>query len=266
MTSVIVVTGGSSGIGAAAVARFLATGAEVWNLDRRAPQHAEVRHLDCDLSDPGAIDNAISALPRTIHALVQVAGVAVAQPQQHVIAINFLAQRHLLQALLPRLLSGGAVVNVASSAARDWRDHADALAGLLATDDFRAGEAWLAAHPDLWQSQPYVFSKRCAAAWTYRAAGMARARGVRVNCVNPGTTRTALSDEFRGMLGPERYDWVVAQLGRAGRPEDIAPVIEFLATGPCPWLNGVEILVDGGYVAGLVGGWIDLDQAPPLRA
>ena len=59
MANVIVLTGGSSGIGAAAVARFLAAGAEVWNLDRQAPQHAEVRHLDCDLSDPRAIDNAI---------------------------------------------------------------------------------------------------------------------------------------------------------------------------------------------------------------
>lgn len=263
MVGVIVLTGGSSGIGAATAARLLAAGAEVWNLDRRAPESMAVRHLDCDLSEPGAIDDAIAALPDTIDALVQVAGVARADPPARVIAINFLAQRHLMQALLPRLAAGGAVVNVASSAARDWRDHVGTFEGLLGTTDFAAGEAWLAAHPDAWQAQPYVFSKRCAAAWTYRAAGMARARGVRVNCVNPGTTSTGLSDDFRGMLGPERYDWVVAQLGRAGRPDDIAPVIEFLATGPCPWLNGVEILVDGGYVAGLVGGWIDLDRAPP---
>jgi len=48
----------------------------------------------------------------------------------------------------------------------------------------------------------------------------------------------------------------VQQVGREGTPVDIAEVIEYLATGNNRWLNGVELLVDGGYIAGLTGGWI----------
>ena len=58
------------------------------------------------------------------------------------------------------------------------------------------------------------------------------------------------------------YDWGVNQVGREGRPEDIAEVIEFLAVGKCSWLNGVELTVDGGYIAGLTSGWVDLTQSP----
>ena len=80
---------------------------------------------------------------------------------------------------------------------------------------------------------------------------------MRVNCVNPGSTETQLTPAFRELVGAELYDWGVAQIGRHGTPDDIAEVIEFLAIGQCRWLNGVELLVDGGYVAGTVGGWIN---------
>ncbi len=52
------------------------------------------------------------------------------------------------------------------------------------------------------------------------------------------------------------------QIGRHAKPDDIAQVIEFLAIGDCRWLNGVEIVVDGGYTAGIIGGWINPDDAP----
>jgi uncharacterized protein YndB with AHSA1/START domain len=160
------------------------------------------------------------------------------------------------------MAEGGGVVIVASSAARDWQLRAATIEALLDTPDHAAGLAWLAAHRGAWQANPYKFAKQCAAAWTYRAAGLALARGVRFNCVNPGTTETRLSPAFRELVGPALYEWGVRQIGRAGRPEDFAPVIEFLALGDCPWLNGVELLVDGGYVAGLVGGWINTLDAP----
>ena len=86
--------------------------------------------------------------------------------------------------------------------------------------------------------------------------------GVRVNCVNPGATETQLTPAFRELVGPAMYDWGVAQIGRHGTPDDIAQVIEYLAIGACRWLNGVEIVVDGGYISGLIGGWVNLDASP----
>ena len=83
-----------------------------------------------------------------------------------------------------------------------------------------------------------------------------------MNCVNPGSTGTGLTKDFRQLVGEEMYDWGVKQIGREGTPDDIAEVIEFLAIGDCRWLNGVELTVDGGYIAGLVGGWVDLKKSP----
>ena len=71
---------------------------------------------------------------------------------------------------------------------------------------------------------PYLFSKRCAAAYTYRAAHLALPYKVRVNCVNPGVTETQLSPQFRDLVGDKLYDWGVEQIGRAGTPTDIAEV------------------------------------------
>lgn len=266
MKRTIVLTGGASGIGAAAAVRLRNAGCDVHVLDVRPPEDPALRFIHCDLGERRAIDAAVRQLPETIDALVQVAGLASAVAGATVVAVNFLGVRHLTETLLPRIVPGGSVVHVASSAARDWQSRTTVIEALLDTPGFDAGLDWLRDQRAEWVENPYKFSKQCTAAYTYRAAGLALARGVRVNCVNPGSTETRLTPAFRTLVGESLYDWGVSQLGRPGTAADIAPVIEFLAIGPCPWLNGVEILVDGGYVAGLVGGWIDPADAPaPAR-
>jgi NAD(P)-dependent dehydrogenase (short-subunit alcohol dehydrogenase family) len=262
MNRVVVLTGGATGIGAATVARLHAAQCQVHVLDVAAPADRAAHFIQCDLSDPRAIDAAVMQLPTPIDALINVAGIAGPDPATKVLAVNFLGLRHLTESLVNRITDGGAIVNVASSAGRDWAKRADLVGGLLDTKDFSAGLAWLAANNDAWRDNPYKFSKQCAAAYTYRAARLGLARGVRVNCVNPGATETQLTPAFRTLVGPAMYDWGVAQVGRAGTPADIAEVIEYLAIGPCRWLNGVEIVVDGGYIAGVIGGWVNLDESP----
>ena len=77
-----------------------------------------------------------------------------------------------------------------------------------------------------------------------------------MNCVNPGIVETQLSPWFRELVGTERYDQINHQVGRPGRPDDIAGLICFLLSPAARWVNGVEISVDGGYRAGIVGGWL----------
>lgn len=262
MSKIVVLTGGATGIGAAAVTRLLAADSNVYVLDVKAPAGTSTRFVHCDLSEPATIDAAIDRLPARIDALVNVAGIPGPDPADTVVAVNFLGLRHLTESLVGRVTDGGSIVNVASTAGRDWQKRAELIQGLLDTPDFASGMAWLRRNTAEWSGNPYKFSKQCAAAYTYRAARLGIARGVRINCVNPGATETQLTPAFRELVGPAMYDWGVAQIGRQGTPADIAEVIEFLAVGQCRWLNGVEIVVDGGYTAGIVGGWIDLDASP----
>ena len=251
----IIITGGASGIGAAAVARIIDKGCEVYILDTVQPDEPRATYIHCDLASTRSVDAAIANLPNNLDSLVNVAGISGAHPGALVMSVNFLGLRHLTEELFARL-RGGSVVNVASSAGRDWPIRKQEVHGLLDTPDFESGLRWVNEHTDIWQENPYKFSKQCAAAYTYRAAGLGMRHSVRVNCVNPGVVGTQLTADFRDMLGDDTYDWVVSQIGREGRPDDIAQIIEFLSIGEPHWLNGVEIAVDGGYIAGIIDGWI----------
>ena len=257
MTKNVVVTGGSSGIGAAVIARLLAAGCKVWNLDVADHAPEQVSAIHCDLADPAAVERAARELPASIDGFISVAGLAPgAVPDMQLLAVNFLSVRLLIERLITRVKDAGSLVIVASSAGRDWRENQSAVEALLDTADYAAGLNWLRDHRHLWQDNAYKFSKQCAAAYSYRAAGLGRDRGVRVNCINPGIVETRLSPAFRSMLGEEKFDYIVRASGRAGQPDDVAAVAEYLLLGDCRWLNGVELTVDGGYHAGLVGGWI----------
>jgi NAD(P)-dependent dehydrogenase (short-subunit alcohol dehydrogenase family) len=263
----VLLTGGATGIGAATVARLAARGAKVTIFDVEVPTQGLGRHVPCDLSDPGAIDVALSSLQGTWDALVNVAGIPGPRPPERVIAVNFLGLRHLTERMLPRMARGGSVVNVASVAGRDWRRRAGVIEPLLDTTDFASGLAWARANAGLWDKDPYTYSKQCVVAWTYRAVALGLANEVRVNCVNPGGTDTRLTENFTAQIGAEQVAWMNAHLGgRTARPDDIAAVIEFCAVGDCAWLNGAEIPVDGGLSAGIAGGWIDMSQSPAMLA
>lgn len=261
MAKTVVLTGGAAGMGAATAARLRASAAELTVLDVTEPTHGD-GYVACDLGDPESIDRALARLPDRIDALVNVAGIAEAANPLTVLTVNFLGLRQLSEALLPRVASGGTVVIVASTAGHDWRARRDDVNAVLDTADFETGAAWLEDHRPVWIDNPYKFSKQCAAAYTHRLSGLALGRDVRVNCVNPGAVETQLTPAFKDLLGHAMYDWGVDQIGRHAQPDDVAEIIEFLAIGPCRWLNGVEIQVDGGYLSGLFGGWVDPEQAP----
>lgn len=76
-------------------------------------------------------------------------------------------------------------------------------------------------------------------------------KGVRVNCIAPGTIRTPIWD-----ARVERDPGVFAKvarwypLGRVGEPEDVARAAVFLCSSDAAWITGVTLPVDGGLTAG----------------
>ena len=262
----VLVTGGATGIGAAVVERLAKSGSEVTIIDVAEPPRGPGAFLACDLSDPAAIDRTVESLSGKWDGLVNVAGIPGPRPAEPVIAVNFLGLRHLTTQMLPRMTAGASVVNVASTAAQGWQRRASVIDQLLDTPDFATGLEWCRANGGLWEKDPYTFSKQWVVAWTYRAAGLARPFSLRVNAVSPGGTDTRLTENFTAQIGAEQVAWMNSQIGRSALPDDIAKVIEFVAIGDCGWLNGVDIVVDGGMTAGRLGGWIDFSQSPAMMA
>lgn len=71
-------------------------------------------------------------------------------------------------------------------------------------------------------------------------------RNIRVNAVAPGLIETAMTSQ---MPGPARDHYLnTIALGRAGSPEDVAPVVTFLASDAARYVTGQTLVVDGGFL------------------
>ena len=238
----IVVTGAASGIGLATAALLTSEGAEVIAVDITGESPLE----RCDLSRPSDIDALVGRLEGPLYGLCNVAGLPGSHSAERVMAVNFLGLRHLTEALLPRLTDGGAVVNVASAAGSGWRDRLVLSRELIATSGFNDGLAWCRAQamdgPDA-----YNFSKEAVIVYTMAASTAQRSRGISVNSVSPGAVETPILAEFYATMDSALLDQLKDQAGgRNGRPEEIAPAIAFLLGDDSRWINGTDLMVDGG--------------------
>jgi 3-oxoacyl-[acyl-carrier protein] reductase len=100
-----------------------------------------------------------------------------------------------------------------------------------------------ATHPAYGQTI-YSAAKAGTEAFIRSAAQEFGERGITLNTVAPGTTRT---DMNTNLATPERIATFSA-LGRLGEPEDIADVIAFLVSDDARWVTGQTILANGGFI------------------
>lgn len=248
----MVAGGGGTGMGAAAAMLLRDLAAEVIVLDLREPTVDGVTFLTTDLGNAEAIDATVELVGEPVHALLNCQGVSGAAPGtcgSDVMRVNFLGVRHLSEAIMAHMPAGGAAVSISSAGGLGWPRKLEPISELLDTEDFQEGLNWCEEHEDALLApafpKAYAFSKQALIVWTMRRAVTAVAAGIRVNCTSPGSTHTVMAGDF-----PDSgIQYLNRPIGRDSVPEEQAWPVVFLAGSAASYINGANLVVDGGHSA-----------------
>lgn len=246
---IVLVTGVSSGIGAATASVLRSHGAQVIGLDLKAPYMTLDGFVQGDLSSAESIDRLLPQLPARIDSLCNIAGVPGTANPQLVAQVNYLGLRHLSNALLPRITAGGSIVNIASILGAEWPLRVGLHKELARIEDFAAAQVWLTEHP-VPDETCYQYFKEALIVWNYvQAQPWFLEHSVRMNSVSPGPVFTPILGDFVTMLGEARTAADAHRMKRPGYADEVAAVIAFLCADESRWINGFNLAVDGGLAS-----------------
>jgi NAD(P)-dependent dehydrogenase (short-subunit alcohol dehydrogenase family) len=241
VNKVVVVTGGTSGIGLATAKAFAAEGASVFVTGRRQDAldaavqaiGGTVTGVRADMSKLADIDRLYDAVQQK-HAQIDVLfanagggtmlplGAITEEQYQDTFDTNVKGTLFTVQKALPLLKDGASIVLTSSNAG---------ASGTPAFSVYGASKAAV---------------RNFARNWILDL----KERRIRVNVVSPGPIETAgLNEVFGGGDQAQGIkDYLATQIpaGRVGQPEEIAKAVLFLASDDASFVNGAELFVDGG--------------------
>jgi NAD(P)-dependent dehydrogenase (short-subunit alcohol dehydrogenase family) len=245
-------------MGAAVVRQLEPLGAEIHVIDLKEPPIGVASFHTVDLKDPDATAAAVESIGGRIHALFNCAGLPGGRfSDLETMLVNFVGQRHLADLVVERMDRGAAIASISSGAGAGWQGNIEKWMPLVTTEGFAAGQAWLEEHPTEIASG-YAPSKEVIIVWTvWRSLALAE-RGIRINCTLPGPTDTPMMPDFEEQMGKTFMDNYPIPLGHRQTPDEQAAPLVFLNSPAASAITGESILTDGGTMAALSVGTLDV--------
>ncbi|AFK06978.1 dehydrogenase of unknown specificity, short-chain alcohol dehydrogenase like protein [Mesotoga prima MesG1.Ag.4.2] len=245
---IVMISGGSSGIGAETAIAFAEEGAKVVITDvneEKGRKLAEeinesggtavfMKHNVADAKQTKEIINKIVEKFGKLDVAFNNAGIAgpslpiseyPEEDWERVISINLLGVYYGMKYQIQQMLKqgGGAIVNNSS---------------ILGKVGFNNASA-------------YVAAKHAVVGLTKAAALEHASKNIRINAVNPAFIKTPLIENAGMKEGTEMYDMLVGlhPIGRLGNPREVANAVLFLSSEDASFVHGESLMVDGGYTA-----------------
>lgn len=240
---VVLVSGGSRGIGRAIAQGFVERGSRVIITGRDAATlEATAREINatpivCDVANKDAIDKLVeTALKQFGHidTLINVAGVNRRMLAEKLTEADY-------DFILDINLKGPFLLSIAIGKAMLARGQGNQI-NIVSLNNDRPLKGVM----------PYAFSKAALGHMTRSLAMEWGPRGIRVNAIAPGFVLTDLTKKLWSQPKMQAWGETNTPLKRLGQPEDMVGAAVFLASGASSWMTGQVLYVDGGFGAGLV--------------
>jgi NAD(P)-dependent dehydrogenase (short-subunit alcohol dehydrogenase family) len=257
MDRVHVITGGAGGMGLASARRLAATGAVLLaDVSQSALEIASTalnaegiaaETVVCDVSAENDIAATVAAVGnRRLGALVHVAGLRLADSIADIFRVNVSGTRMLLDQFEAILQPGSIGICIGTLAAHTAHSVVPEIDALLQGGISDEALTALAATTE----QAYPLSKRAVLKMVEQRAKRWGLKGARLLSLSPGLIATP-----RGLAimdNPAIVNLLKASaIERLGYPDEIATVVEFLASESAAYITGTDILVDGGMLAAM---------------